>query len=148
MYSRKKKKGGASLNVFGRKATKFVFSLNKRPQMWLQSYRQPLAPTIKLLAVTAAGRVQENSGLIFAPVIGSKPVAFQSSSLPAPLLFLLRAPRRSGFFPPLSESSSKISQFLEGILWSFSRRKALVSSTFICISSFVFISKKSVHWMF
>jgi hypothetical protein len=37
---------------------------------------------------------------------------------------------------------------LEGILWSFSRRKALVSSTFICISSFVFISKKSVHWMF
>jgi hypothetical protein len=104
MYSRKKKKGGASLNVFGRKATKFVFSLNKRPQMWLQSYRQPLAPTIKLLAVTAAGRVQENSGLIFAPVIGSKPVAFQSSSLPAPSLFLLRAPRRSGFFPLLSKS--------------------------------------------
>lgn len=99
----------ASLNVFGRKATKFVFvrgqkatkfvvSLDKRPQMWLQSYRQPLAPTIKLLAVTAAGRVQENSGLIFTPVIGSKPVAFQASSLPAPSLFRLRAPPRSGFF--------------------------------------------------
>ncbi len=84
--------------VRGQKAAKFVFSLDKRPQMWPQSYRQPLAPTIKLLAVTAAGRVQENSGLIFTPVIGSKPVAFQASSLPAPSLFLLRAPRRSGFF--------------------------------------------------
>jgi hypothetical protein len=89
--------------VRGQKATKFVFSLDKRPQMWPQSYREPLAPTIKLLAVTAAGRVQENSGLIFTPVIGSKPVAFQSSSLPAPSLFLLRAPRCSGFFL-LSES--------------------------------------------
>lgn len=108
------KKRSSSLNVFGRKATKFVFvhgqkatkfvfSLNKTPQMWPQSFRQPLAPTIKLLAVTAAGRVQENSGLIFTPVIGSKPVAFQSSSLPAPSLFLVRAPRRSGFFL-LSES--------------------------------------------